>query len=53
MEVLLTVAVKVTDWPKVEGLADELTAVLVDAGLTFWLPVSAPLLLLKFPSALT
>jgi hypothetical protein len=30
-ELLLTVAVKVTDWPVVEGLADDVTTVLVAA----------------------
>jgi hypothetical protein len=30
----LTVAVKVTDWPQTEGLADETTAVVVPALLT-------------------
>ena len=32
--VLVTVAVKVTDWPKAEGLTDELTAVLMESALT-------------------
>jgi hypothetical protein len=31
---LMTVAVNVTDWPKVEGLSDEVTVVVVCAGLT-------------------
>ena len=33
----LTVAVKVTDWPKTEGLAEEVKAVAVEAMLTTWL----------------
>ena len=46
-----TVAVKVTDWPKTEGFADEVTAVVVSALLTTCgLPVSEPVLPLKFPS---
>ena len=32
----LTVAVKVTDWPKTMGLVDEVTVVVVLAGLTVW-----------------
>jgi hypothetical protein len=46
-----TVAVKVTDWPKTEGFTDEVTAVSVLALLTTCgLPVSEPVLPLKFPS---
>ena len=33
----LTVAVKVTDWPKTEGFADETTEVVVASCLTVWL----------------
>ena len=33
----LTVAVKVTDWPKTDGLAEEATLVVVPAGLTIWM----------------
>ena len=35
-ETALTVAVKVTDWPKTEGLTEEATLVVVLAWLTFW-----------------
>ena len=45
--VTLTVAVKVTFWPKVEGLGDEDTEVLVEAWFTVWPPVSVPVLELK------
>jgi hypothetical protein len=43
----LTVAVKVTPWPKVEGLADEATVVVLAAWFTCW--VTVPLLGLKLP----
>ena len=43
----VTVAVKVTVWPNVEGFSDELTAVVVVALLTAWPPLRVPLLLLK------
>ena len=33
----LTVAVKVTDWPKTEGFADETTVVVVPSCVTVWL----------------
>jgi hypothetical protein len=33
----VTVAVNVTDWPKTEGLAEEVTPVVVFAWLTVWL----------------
>ena len=36
-DVTLIVAVNVTDWPDVEGLADDVSAVDVAAWLTFWL----------------
>ena len=46
-----TVAVNVTDWPKTDGLTDEVTVVAVLALLTTCgLPVSDPVLPLKFPS---
>ena len=46
-----TVAVNVTDWPKTEGFADEPTVVVVLVLLTTCgLPVSEPVLSLKFPS---
>ena len=35
----VTVAVNVTSWPAAEGLADDITAVLVDAWLTVWVAV--------------
>src|SRR5437588_5765103 len=35
-ELTLTVAVKVTDWPETEGLAELLSEVVVAAGLTTW-----------------
>ena len=38
-EVLATVAVNVTDCPKVDGFTEEVTVVEVDAGLTVWLRV--------------
>jgi len=38
-EVLTTVAVNVTDCPKIDGFAEEVTVVEVDAGLTVWLRV--------------
>ena len=46
----LTVAVKVTDWPNTDGLAEEETAVVVAAWFTTWAVV--PELPLKFVSAL-
>ena len=46
-----TVAVNVTDWPKTDGFADEVTVVAVFALLTTCgFPVSDPVLPLKFPS---
>ena len=46
-----TVAVKVTDWPKTEGLADEVTVVVVFVLVTTCgFPVSEPVLPLKLPS---
>jgi hypothetical protein len=36
----LTVAVKVTDWPETDGLADELTDVDVSALFTVWVRVA-------------
>src|SRR5262249_45154387 len=46
--VLATVAVKVTDCPKIEGFTEEVTFVDVGAGLTVWF--SVPELPLKAPS---
>ena len=47
----VTVAVNVTDWPKVEGFVDEVTAVVVLALLTTCgFPVSEPVLPLKLGS---
>src|SRR5262249_51476130 len=46
----VTVAVNVTDWPGVEGVADELTPVLGGALLTVWL--SEPVLAAKVLSPL-
>src|SRR5256885_1820662 len=43
----VTVAVKVTDWPKLEGFTLELTAVDVVRLLTVCPPVSVPVLLAK------
>jgi hypothetical protein len=50
-DVAVTVAVKVTDWPKTEGLADEAIAVVVLALLTVCVRVDE-LLELKLPSPL-
>jgi len=47
-EVLATVAVNVTDCPKTDGFTEEVTLVVVVAGLTVWLRV--PELPLKPPS---
>ena len=44
-----TVAVNVTDWPKTDGLAEELTVVVVDPVFTVW-DSSEAVLLLKFVS---
>ena len=44
-----TVAVKVTFCPKTDGLADEVTPVVVFALFTVWPPASVPSLLLKLP----
>ena len=44
-----TVAVKLTDWPKVEGFCDEATAVVVLAVFTTCPPLREPLLALKLP----
>jgi hypothetical protein len=44
-----TVAVNVTDCPKIDGFIEEVTVVEVGAGLTLWLRVPEPPL--KFPSA--
>jgi hypothetical protein len=44
----VTVAVRVTDWPKTEGLADEASAVLEGAWITDWFTV--PLLVAKLLS---
>ncbi len=48
-ETALTVAVKVTNWPKTEGLAEDETAVLLLALFTTWLNVEE-VLVVKFPS---
>jgi hypothetical protein len=49
--VALTVVVKVTDWPKTDGLTEEVTAVVVAALLTTWgFPVKEPVEPLKLPS---
>jgi hypothetical protein len=48
--VLDTVAVNVTDCPKIDGFTEEVTVVEVGAGLTIWLIV--PELPLKLPSVL-
>ena len=47
----LTVAVKVTDWPKTEGFADVTTAVVVPSCLTVWL-TAAEVLVVKLGSPL-
>ena len=47
-ELLFTVAVNVTDCPKIDGVTEEATLVEVSAGLTVWLRV--PELPLKLPS---
>ena len=52
-ETALTVTVKVTDCPKTDGFAEELTVLLVLEGLTVWLKAEAVLsLALKFVSPL-
>jgi hypothetical protein len=40
----LTVAVKVTDWPTVDGFRFDATAVVVTPLLTTWPPLNVPLL---------
>ena len=50
--VTATVAVKDTDWPNVEGVSEELTAVVVPAAFTAWPPLSVPVLEVKLPSPL-
>src|SRR5215469_16458521 len=50
--VTLMAAVKVTDWPKTEGLTEEVTAVLVLALPTVWPLLREPLLVAKLPSPL-
>jgi hypothetical protein len=50
--VSVTVALKVTAWPKNTEFDDDKTAVEVEAGVTVWPPLSVPLVLAKFPSAL-
>ena len=48
----LTVAVNVTDWPKTDELAEEVTVVVVEAWFTAWESGEPVLSLpLKFPSA--
>ena len=46
-----TVAVNVTDWPNTEGLAEEVTTVVVSALLTVWVRLEE-VLLRKLPSPL-
>ena len=48
----VTVAVKVTDWPNVDGLGEAVTVVVVVAGLTVWPPLRVPLLAAKLLSPL-
>ncbi len=48
----LTVAVKVTGWPNTEEVGDADTAVVLAAGLTFWLTGVVGLLWPKLPSPL-
>ena len=45
-----TAAVKLTAWPSADGLADELTAMVVFALLTTWPPPKVPLLPLNVVS---
>ena len=45
-----TVAVKVIDWPKVEGLAEEATVVVVAAWLTTWVAAWLEVLVVKLAS---
>ena len=47
----LTVAVKVTDWPNTDGLAEEARATALLAWLTVWV-TTAEVLVLKLPSPL-
>src|SRR5262245_4328080 len=47
-----TVAVKVTAWPKTEGLAEAVTTVVVAALLTTWLTAGEAALALKLASPL-
>src|SRR5256885_1354981 len=49
-EFAVTVAVKVTGWPNTEGLTEELTPVVVPAGLTTWVKSLVLVLVLKFGS---
>lgn len=50
VEVLVTVAVKLTGVPKTAGFCDDVTEVEVLAELTTWLGLSDPWLVLKLPS---
>jgi len=50
-EVTLTVAVKVTDWPNTDGLAEEATVVVVETWFTVWVKF-AEVLVLKLASPL-
>ena len=43
----VTIAVNDTDWPKVDGLSDELTDVFACAGLTTCPPLKVPVLVAK------
>ena len=47
----LTVAVNVTDWPDTDGLADEVSVVVVSDWFTVWLKAE-DVLVLKLPSPL-
>ena len=47
----LTVAVKLTDWPNTDGLAEDASVVVVSASLTVWMRF-VEVLPLKFPSPL-
>ena len=51
-KVLVTVAVKVTDWPRVDGFKDETTAVLVVAPTTLDKSIAGDVETRKLPSPL-
>ena len=50
--VAVTVAVRVVDWPKMDGFTDDVSAVLDDAWLTVWPLTRAPVLPAKSVSPL-